>query len=74
MRTYLELFEILQPESAEEPDFIRIDVTDWSQRDINSAIELLREHAQVYEHYTLQIHYCAHEEGGSCSAVLIESG
>jgi hypothetical protein len=73
MRTYLELFEVLLEGSTEEPDTIRIDVTGWSQADIDSAIALLKEHAQIYEHYVLQIHYCYHEEGKLCSVVVIES-
>jgi hypothetical protein len=59
--------------SAEETDFIRVDVTEWSRRDVNTAIQLLREHASVYEHYVLQVHYCRHEEGEPCSVFVIES-
>jgi hypothetical protein len=73
MRIYRELFEVLPEGSAEEPDFIRVDVTEWEERDVDSAIALLREHARVYEHCTLQIHYCYHEEGGPCSVAVIES-
>ena len=74
MRTYLELFEVLLEGSTEEPDTIRIDVTGWSQADIDSAIALLKEHARKsYEHYVLQVHYCYHEEGKPCSVVVIES-
>jgi hypothetical protein len=72
MRIYLELYETLPPESAEEPDFIRVDVTGWSQRDIDSAVQLLREHAKAYEHYVLQVHYCYHEEGKPCSVEVVE--
>jgi hypothetical protein len=72
MRIYLELFEILPESSTEEPDFIRVDVTGWSQSDINTAIQLLKEHAQIYEHYVLQIHYCRHEEGETCSTAIID--
>jgi hypothetical protein len=74
MRIYLELLEVLPEGSGEEPDFIRIDVTEWSQRDVDTAISLLREHTQIYEHYVLQVHYCYHDEGGSCSVAVIESG
>jgi len=73
MRIYLELFEVLPKDSVEEADFIRIDVTDWSQSDIDNAIQLLKEHAQSYEHYVLQIHYCYHDEGKPCSTTVIES-
>jgi hypothetical protein len=71
MRIYLELFEILSEGSTEEPDFIRVDVTDWSKTDIDSAIELLKEHAQIYEHYVIQMHYCFHEENKPCNILLI---
>jgi hypothetical protein len=71
MRIYLELFEILSEGSTEEPDFIRIDVTDWSQSDIGDAIQLLKEHAQSYDHYVIQIHYCRHDEYKSCNIVII---
>jgi hypothetical protein len=74
MRIYLELFEVLTEGSTEEADSIRIDVTDWSQADIDSAIQLLREHArQSYEHYVLQMHYCYHDESKTCSVVVIEA-
>jgi hypothetical protein len=74
MRIYLELIEILPEGSAGEADFIRIDVTEWSREDIDSAIQLLREHArQSYEHYTIQLHYCHHDESKSCSVVVVES-
>jgi len=62
MRIYLELLEIGEGEG----DFIRIDVTEWSERDIAEAIALLREHARVYSSYVLQKHCCYHDEGGSC--------
>jgi hypothetical protein len=68
MRLYLELFEILPEGSTEEADFIRIDVTDWSQDDIDEAIRLLKEHAKQYENYILQMHYCLHDQYGSCTA------
>jgi hypothetical protein len=73
MRVYLELYEILPGGSAEEADFIRIDVTNWSKEDVDSAIQLLEEHAQIYDHYVLQIHYCRHEEGEPCSVTIIDS-
>jgi hypothetical protein len=73
MKIYLELLEVLPEGSAEEPDFIRIDVTEWSQSDIDTAIQLMREHAQTYEHYVIQIHYCLHDTGAPCTTNLIES-
>jgi hypothetical protein len=74
MRVYLELYEVLPEGSTEEADFIRIDITEWSQSDIDTAIQLLREHARLsYEHYVLLVHYCRHDESELCSTVLIES-
>jgi hypothetical protein len=74
MRVYLEFFEVLSEGSTGEPDTIRIDVTGWSQADVDSAIVLLKEHAKNYNHYVLQIHYCYHDESKTCSVVVIESG
>jgi len=71
MRIYLELYEVLPEGSAVEADFIRIDVTDWSESDVDSAIQLLKEHANQYEHYVLQLHYCFHDENRSCSIMII---
>ena len=72
MRVYLELIEIPPDNSTEEPDSIRIDITDWSQSDIDAAIALLKEHAKTYNSYILQIHYCYHDENRSCSVTVIE--
>jgi hypothetical protein len=71
MRLYLELIEVV-PTGTVEGDFIRIDVTGWSDEDVRLAAELLREHAKVYEHYRLQRHYCRHDEGEACEAEVLE--
>jgi len=73
MRVYLELIEVLPPGSAKAPNFIRIDVTGWSQEDINAAIQLLRQQAQVYQAYVLRVHHCRHDEGRPCSFTLLDS-
>jgi hypothetical protein len=72
MRIYLELYEISE-DLGEEADFIRIDITDWDKRDIDTAIQLLREHAQIYPHRIIQIHYCKHEEGEPCYVEVLEA-
>jgi len=72
MRIYLELIELLPEGLTEEPDFIRIDVTDWNKEDVDTAIQFLKEHAKVYEHYIIQIHYCYHEESKPCSVEVVE--
>ena len=66
MRTYLELVEVLPEGSAEEPDFIRIDVTGWAEGDVEELTSLLREYANTYNSYILQRHMCRHEEGEEC--------
>jgi hypothetical protein len=71
MRIYLELIEALEEASTEEADFIRIDVMGWSPDDVDAAINLLLDQAQAYEHFTLQKHYCGHEEGEPCYADVI---
>jgi len=71
MRIYLELIEALGEAAAEEPDFIRVDVTEWSGDDIDAAINLLLDQAKAYEHFTLQKHYCYHEEGEPCHVEVI---
>jgi len=68
MRIYLELYEVSEGES----DFIRIYVTNWSDEDIEEALNLLKEHAKNYSSYVIQKHYCYHDEGGSCSVEIIE--
>jgi hypothetical protein len=72
MRIYLELIEA-GSETAGEADFIRVDVTDWSENDVNDALDLLKQHAAVYEHYVLEKHHCKHEEGGPCTTEVISS-
>jgi len=73
MRIYLEFFETPSENSAEEPDFIRIDVTSWDQSDVDQATQLLKEHAQSYDHYVIQIHYCYHDESKPCSITVLDS-
>jgi len=70
MRLYLELVEIAE---AEEADFIRIDVTEWSSEDIEEAVELLRKHARsTYTSYVIQRHFCYHDEGKPCAVDVVE--
>jgi phosphoglucomutase len=72
MRTYLELIEVAGEEMA-EADFIRVDVTDWSDSDVSSAVDLLKQQAKVYEHCVLQKHYCYHDESKPCTAEILDS-
>lgn len=71
MRRYLELIELA---TAEETDFIRIDITEWSKEDVDEAIALLRQHAsESYSSYVLQLHYCYHEEEKECRVEVVEA-
>jgi len=70
MRLYLELIEVTE---AKEPDFIRIDITEWDPRDVEEAMELLKEHARAaYTSYILQKHYCYHDENKPCVVDIVE--
>jgi len=76
MRIYIELYEVLPPESAGEADFIRIDVTVWDPKDVDTLISELRSYADAnYEHYVLQIHRCFHDEDPEkpCNIEIIAS-
>jgi hypothetical protein len=66
MRVYLEFIEIL-PEEGTEPDFIRVDITDYSADDLNTMISHFIELAQYYNRCVIQKHYCYHEDGKPCS-------
>lgn len=71
MRIYIELIENVG-ETAEEGDFIRVDVTDWVEEDIDVLINELRRYAQrSYTSYTMQKHYCNHDQNRSCDVEAI---
>jgi hypothetical protein len=72
MRTYLELIEAQAEGAGGEADFIRIDVTGWSEADVEQAVSLLREHAGAYGSYVLQRHYCGHDSGAPCSVEILD--
>jgi hypothetical protein len=61
LRVYVEAIEILPPESTEEPDFVRIDVTGLSEREVQNVIVIVRE-LMSGTSYILQLHYCYHDE------------
>lgn len=73
MRVYVEAIETLQPEAAEEPDFVRIDVTGLSESDISNVISIVRELMKGTS-YILQLHYCYHDEDPvkPCNVVVLE--
>jgi hypothetical protein len=73
VRVYVEAYEVLPPEAAEEPDFIRVDVTGLSESDVSNVISIVRELMRGTS-YTLQLHYCYHDEDPvkPCSIVVLE--
>jgi hypothetical protein len=73
LRVYVEAYEVLQPEVAEEPDFIRIDVTGLSDREVQEVISIVRELMKGTS-YILQLHYCYHDEDPvkPCGITVIE--
>jgi len=71
MRVYIELFEVLPEGSTEEADFVRIDVTVWSDTDIDVLINELRAYAdENYKSYILQRHKCNHDHDPSMSCFV----
>jgi len=76
MRIYIELYEVLPPESTGEADFIRIDVTVWDPKDVDTLISELKNYADSnYSNYVLQRHFCHHDEEPRkpCSVEIIAS-
>ena len=71
MRVYLEFMEILPGESTEEPDFIRVDVTDYSADDLNTMTSYFIELSQYYSNCIIRKHYCYHEDGKPCYIEMI---
>jgi hypothetical protein len=73
LRVYVEAYEQLPPESTEEPDFIRIDVTGLSEGEVRDVIDVVRELMKGTS-YTLQLHYCYHDEEPvkPCNIVVLE--
>jgi hypothetical protein len=74
VRVYVEAYEQLSPESAEEPDFIRIDVTGLSDREVQEVVSIVRELMKDTS-YILQLHYCYHDEESvkPCNIVVLET-
>jgi hypothetical protein len=73
LRVYVEAIETLQPETVEEPDFVRVDVTGLSEREVQEVISIVRELMKGTS-YILQLHYCYHDEDPikPCSIVVLE--
>ena len=73
MRLYYEAYEVLPEDSAEEPDFVRIDVTDLSESERLDALEAIREQF-AGKKYVIYLHKCYHDEDPKkpCEVVKIE--
>jgi hypothetical protein len=74
LRVYVEAYEVLSPEATEEPDFIRIDVTGLSEGEVQNVINVVRELMKGTS-YTLQLHYCYHDEDPvkPCNIIVLET-
>jgi hypothetical protein len=74
VRVYVEAYEQPPPESAEESDFIRIDVTGLSEGEVQDVISVVRELMRG-TNYILQLHYCYHDEDPvkPCNIIVLET-
>jgi hypothetical protein len=74
VRVYVEAIEIQAPETGEEPDFVRVDVTGLSEGEVQDVVNVVRELMKGTS-YILQLHYCFHDEDPPrpCNIVLLEA-
>ncbi|MCW3140573.1 MAG: hypothetical protein N2V72_00110 [Methanophagales archaeon] len=72
MRIYYECFELL-PEGAaeEEPDFVRVDITDKTESEKAEILDAIKEQFEGKKHI-LRLHYCKHDEHKPCEVEVIE--
>ena len=61
MRVYYECFEILPEDTTEEPDFVRIDITDKSETEKKEILSAIKEQFEGKK-YMLRLHYCKHDQ------------
>ena len=66
MRTYLEASEIIEMMEG-IPEFIRADVTDMEESAIVKIKDAIVD-TMSGKTYKLTMHYCNHDEGGSCTS------
>lgn len=72
MRLYYECIELLPEDSMEEPDFVRIDITDKSEDEKKEILSAIKEQF-AGKKYMLRLHYCKHEEQELCVVEVMES-
>lgn len=63
MRKYLEALEHRDIEA----EFVRIDVTDYSETEV-AQIRVALEELMAGVAYSLRMHFCRHDDGQSCQA------
>ena len=72
MRVYYECLELLPEDTTgEEPDFVRIDITDKSETEKKEILSAIKEQF-AGKKYMLRLHYCKHEEHEPCEVEVIE--
>ena len=71
MRIYIEAIEKLPPDLTEEPEFVRIDVTGYSEAEIDEVVSNVKELMSGLS-YVLQKHYCHHDKEGACRVEILE--
>jgi len=71
MRVYYECFEALPEDTTEEPDFVRMDITDKSEDERAEILDAIKEQFESKK-YMLRLHYCKHEEYKPCEVEVIE--
>lgn len=67
MITYIEALENLPEDSFLEPEFIRVEVSGYSDSEIESIKTDIKDIMQGKD-YTLRNHSCYHDEGKSCTS------
>ena len=72
MRLYYECIEVLPEDTTEEePDFVRIDITDKSEDERAEILDVIKEQFKGKK-YMLRLHKCRHDENKPCEARVIE--
>lgn len=65
MKQYYEAREILPVDTMETGEFIRIDITDGTDKEKASILQSIKD-IMSGKKYTLKLHNCYHEDGGAC--------